>query len=77
MLYKFINIWQINTIEDPEFSDTLYDAIHGSGAFRLFKYHIHRYGIQDKWYDFRDKAVKQIAINWYKNNNIEYIDTLF
>lgn len=59
-------------IEDEESSDIMYNSIKGSGAFRRFKDNIHRYRIEEKWYKYRDEAIKEHAIEWCKENDIEY-----
>lgn len=54
----------------------LAEAIRGKGAFRRFKATIHFYGIEQLWYDFLADAYKAIAIQWCKDNRLEYtIDT--
>ena len=60
------------SIEDEEISESLYNAIHGRGAFRFFKDSIHRFGIADQWYKYRDAALKRIAIDWCEANSTEY-----
>ena len=40
---------------DPIRADLL-DAIHGAGAFRLFKKTTDRLGLKDDWFDFRAQA---------------------
>jgi len=62
------------SIEDEETCNTLLNAIHGPGAFRMFKDCIHRMGIQDDWYKFREEAFRDIAIGWCEENNVEYVD---
>lgn len=62
------------SIEDKEISRSLLNTIHGSGAFRYFKDSIHRFGIADQWYKYRDNAIKNIAVEWCEDNDIEYID---
>lgn len=52
--------------------DTLYHSIKGSGAFRRFKDNIQRLGIEEDWYKHRDQRLKEIAIDWCKDNNIPY-----
>ena len=59
------------SIDDPETSDIFCDLIHGSGAFRRFKNAIHEYDLADDWYRYRDDALKEIAIDWCRENNIE------
>ena len=60
------------SINDAEMSDTLYSLIKGGGAFRRFKDAIQDYGIADDWYKYRDNALKEIAIEWCRENGIEF-----
>lgn len=64
------------SVQDEKASDALHRAIKGSGAFRRFKDCIHRFGIADDWYKYRDKALKEIAVEWCEENNVAYIDDL-
>lgn len=57
---------------DGEIQHTLLFAIKGRGAFRNFKYHIHQFGMQEKWYTFKEYAFLQLAKEWCKDNNLEY-----
>jgi len=47
-------------------------AIHGSGAFRMFKSTIQRLGIEKDWYRFRDNAIKEIAVEWLEEHHLQY-----
>jgi hypothetical protein len=63
-----VNEWEImqefsDSVESERIAKDL-DAIHGPGAFRNFKSAIRRHRIESAWYEFRDEAVKQIAIDW-------------
>jgi len=60
------------SLDDPEMSDLFYGLIKGGGAFRRFKNAIHKYEIADEWYSYRDNALKEIAIEWCRENNIEF-----
>jgi hypothetical protein len=60
------------SVEDPEAGDELLAAIHGAGAFRLFRMTAQRLGLRDEWYRYRDEAVKEIARDWLEANGIEY-----
>lgn len=62
------------SLNDSEMSDNLYSSIKGSGAFRRFKDAINEYDIADDWYKYRNDALKEIAIEWCKENNIEFED---
>ena len=59
------------TVEDEAISDELQGAIHGAGAFRCFKDRVHRRGIEDQWYAFRDRCYRRLAIDWCQANRIE------
>jgi Uncharacterised protein family (UPF0158) len=52
--------------------DELLDALHGRGAFRMFKSAIRRLGIEEEWFRFRDSAFEEIAKDWLDSNGIEY-----
>ena len=60
------------TIEDTRLQNQLYISLNGSGAFRRFKDTCINYDIIDDWYKFRDERYKELAINWCKDNNIEF-----
>jgi hypothetical protein len=60
------------SIESVHISKQLQNAIHGKGAFRMFKDAIRRCGVEKDWYKFRDDALKEIAIDWCEANGIEW-----
>ena len=60
------------TIKDTRLQNQLYISLNGSGAFRRFKDTCINYDIIDDWYKFRDERYKEVAINWCKDNNIEF-----
>lgn len=74
--------WEINeydimedfcgSIRNDRISNALYSAIQGRGAFRRFKDVIIRFGVEKDWYNFREEALKEIAINWCEENDIAY-----
>jgi len=49
----------------------LLHAIHGAGAFRNFKYLVRRHNIDKVWFAFRTEALKQIALDWCEENQVE------
>ena len=63
----------IETIDDERLYNQLYIAINGRGAFRRFKDTCINFDIIDDWYKFREEKYKELAIEWCKDNNIEYI----
>ncbi len=60
------------SLNDTEMRNTLYSLIKGRGAFGRFKDAVHDYGIANDWYKYRDDALKEIAIEWCKENDIEF-----
>ena len=52
----------------------LYDNLSGSGAFRRFKDNINRFGIEDKWYKYRNNSYYDHAKGWCEANEIPFID---
>ena len=64
------------SIQDDELSDKMYYSIKGKGAFRKFKNNIRKYRLEDSWYKFKEKSLREIAECWCEENNIELIDDL-
>jgi Uncharacterised protein family (UPF0158) len=62
------------SLEDASKADRLLDAIRGRGAFRRFKDMVHKLGIEDDWYRYRDEALKQVAADFLEENDIPYVD---
>ena len=62
----------IETIKNVEINNNLQRLIQGKGAFRRFKDYCAEMNIIQEWYDFRDKKYKEIAIEWCKQNELEY-----
>jgi len=46
------------------------DAIHGSGAFRNFKFTISRLGIEAAWFAYKTAALETIARDWLGRNGL-------
>ncbi|MFS0824706.1 UPF0158 family protein [Bacillus sp. 1P02SD] len=61
-------------VSDQRKQDSLSKAIKGKGAFRRFKDKIIDYGLEDQWYSYRDECYKQIAIEWCRENKIDFIE---
>ena len=66
----------VQGIENTELADKLSNAIRGKGAFRRFTDLIYEYEIQDQWYAYHGDAIRGIAIDWCREQNIEYIDEM-
>ena len=60
------------SLTDAAVSDELKAAVHGRGAFRRFKDIVHRLGIADDWYRFRDGALEEIAVEFLTAHGIEF-----
>ena len=62
------------SIEDPDLSESLSGLIVGRGAFRRFKDEIHRLGMVDQWYEYREEAFKEIARKWCEEKGINFVE---
>jgi hypothetical protein len=60
------------SMEPGEIRDDLLNAIHGAGAFRHFKYALRVHHIESDWFEFRTDALRQIAIDWCKRNDVPW-----
>jgi len=60
------------SVESDRIREDLLRAIHGAGAFRIFKDTVRRYGIDSAWFRFRTEALRQIARNWCEENQIAW-----
>ena len=60
------------SVSKPDIRDELLDAIHGTGAFRLFRNTVERFDLTQQWYTFRDQAFEQIAREWLDEHKIPY-----
>jgi len=57
-------------------SADLDEAIHGKGAFRLFRLMIAQKGWEDEWYDFEERLYGKEVIHWAKEHQIDYVDDI-
>ena len=62
------------SLDDPKLRELLYSKIKGSGAFRHFKDAIYQNGIEDDWFAYRNEVFKEIAIDWCRENDIEFVE---
>ncbi len=60
------------TVESDSKRESLRHAIHGRGAFRRFKDEAARLGLIETWYDYRNDALRAVAIEWLQENAIPY-----
>ena len=59
---------------DERVREDIYYGIKGRGAFRRFKDKIYHYGIADQWFEYRASEIRELAIFWCEQNNIEYYE---
>lgn len=62
----------IGTVQDRTAAEWLANAIHGRGAFRMFRAALERFGLTERWYDFLDRQHRILAIEWCEDHGIEY-----
>jgi hypothetical protein len=60
------------SLNNDKLREIMYSSIKGRGAFQRFKDKIHEQGIAEDWYKYKEESLKEIAIGWCENNNIEY-----
>ncbi len=71
--YRIIESFS-NAYPDSRIRFNLRNAIHGSGAFRRFKNLLRYHGIEQEWYDWRDQVYRELAVQWCKDRNLDYIE---
>ena len=62
------------SMEGDKVQQKLLRAIDGKGAFRRFRDNIFDFGIEQRWYRFKQEALKKIAIEWCEENEIPYVE---
>jgi hypothetical protein len=64
----------IESIANPTIANQLWKAIKGPSAFRTFKDTLYRLGLENRWFQYRDQAIKQFVIEWAEANHVAYKD---
>jgi hypothetical protein len=59
-------------VESGRARDLLNDAVHGTGAFRMFHSTLDQLGLRDEWYAYRKTAFEEIARQWLEDNEIPF-----
>lgn len=72
--WKIMERFAIDAVDSRDVCDMLLDALHGRGAFRHFKDRVHENGLADRWYAYREEALRKIAIDWCREHKIEFLD---
>ena len=52
--------------------DDLLSMIKGKGAFARFKHGLERFLLLEKWHQYRDQALAELAKGWCRDNGIEF-----
>jgi hypothetical protein len=60
------------TMRDAQMRNDFHGGIRGAGAFRLFKHLLTEYNLWDAWNRFKQVELRQMAIEWCKENGITY-----
>lgn len=60
------------TIKNKSISNDILKALAGSGAYKKFLNKVAHFSLEKEWSDFRLQALKKIAINWCKKNELLY-----
>jgi hypothetical protein len=60
------------SVEQKRVRAELLDALHGSGAFRHFKNALRRNSMEPAWWELRERALRQIAIEWCEENGVKW-----
>jgi hypothetical protein len=60
------------SLEDGQVGGELLRLIKGSGAFRRFKNAIDEMDIDKAWYEFKQSALEEIAIEWLDEHQVPY-----
>lgn len=60
------------SLRDGQMRNDFNGGTRGAGAFRLFKHLLTEYDLWDGWNRFKQVELRQMAIEWCKENGITY-----
>ena len=60
------------SVQTDEARDALLDAVHGSGAFRLFKRELDRLGLRSVWFTYRQGRFERVATEWLEGHGLQW-----
>jgi hypothetical protein len=60
----------IETLSVVEVREELFEAIQGRGAFRRFKDGITEHDVEKQWYEFKEKKLKELVIEWCEKKDL-------
>lgn len=61
----------IRALGNGKIQEKLFEEIQGRGAFRRFKDSIIEHGVDKQWYDYKERKIKELVIEWCKDHDIE------
>ncbi|MGO4547777.1 UPF0158 family protein [Paenibacillus sp. 2TAB23] len=64
----------IKTLAIAEVREKWFGAIQGRGAFRRFKEVIIEHDVDKQWYEFKEKKVKELVVEWCKEKELVIIE---
>ena len=70
--YNIMESFIEEEIPNESVQDYMFSRIHGKGAFRRFKEDVRKIGMEQDWYDYRDQAYRNVAIEWCDENGFNY-----
>src|SRR5258708_4121145 len=63
------------SLRNTHLRNDFHGAIHGAGAFRLFKRLLAEYNLWDAWNRFKQSELRRIAKQWCEENGIDFRET--
>ena len=64
----------IGSLPTEEQRKELFSLIKGKGAFSRFRRGLERFLLLDKWYEYREQALVELAKEWCEDNKIQHQD---
>jgi len=64
------------SVENEALADKLLHSIKGRGAFRMFKTTLFAHHIENDWYEFRQRALREVAQQWCDDFGFELVDRI-
>ena len=64
-----------DAVDDPQFRESLLNAIRGHEAPARFNDLIEAKGVQDEWGQFREEAVRNLVAEFLESHGISYVES--
>ena len=62
------------SLDNEESKEALLELIQNADAFGHFNTAVHLYQVEDSWLEYIHEKLKVVAIEWCKENNLNYVD---